>query len=117
MRAEAFDMNVHRLRSVHQRSGGERIAVELVTLEKLLAESDFISMHTALSPATQKMINAQSIAKMKKGGADRERGARRADRRSGAGGSAEERAPGWRGAGRFCGRAAEEFAADGAYRM
>jgi D-3-phosphoglycerate dehydrogenase len=42
------------------------LQVELVSLEKLLVESDFVSMHTALSPATQKMINAKSIEKMKK---------------------------------------------------
>jgi D-3-phosphoglycerate dehydrogenase len=38
-----------------------------VPLEKLLAESDFVSLHTALSPATQNLINAATIAKMKKG--------------------------------------------------
>jgi D-3-phosphoglycerate dehydrogenase / 2-oxoglutarate reductase len=32
-----------------------------------LAESDVISLHTAVSPLTQNMINAQSIAMMKKG--------------------------------------------------
>ncbi len=36
-------------------------------LEKLLAESDFVSLHTALSPATQNLINAATIQKMKKG--------------------------------------------------
>jgi D-3-phosphoglycerate dehydrogenase len=38
-----------------------------VPLEKLLAESDFVSLHTALSPATQNLINAASIEKMKPG--------------------------------------------------
>ena len=33
----------------------------------MLAESDFISLHTAVSPLTKNMINAQSIAMMKKG--------------------------------------------------
>ena len=36
-------------------------------MEKLFAESDFISLHTAVSPQTQGMINAATLAKMKKG--------------------------------------------------
>jgi D-3-phosphoglycerate dehydrogenase len=43
------------------------VQVELVPLEKLLAESDFISLHTALSPATQNLINRATLAQMKKG--------------------------------------------------
>src|SRR2546425_6594249 len=43
------------------------MSVELVALEKLLAESDFVSLHTALSPATQNLISARTIQKMKKG--------------------------------------------------
>jgi D-3-phosphoglycerate dehydrogenase / 2-oxoglutarate reductase len=39
----------------------------LVTLEELLEQSDFISLHTAVSPLTKNMINAQSIGMMKKG--------------------------------------------------
>jgi D-3-phosphoglycerate dehydrogenase len=41
--------------------------VELVPLEQLLAESDFVSLHTAVSPATQNLINAKTLAQMKKG--------------------------------------------------
>jgi len=41
--------------------------VELVPLPELLARSDFISLHAALSAATEKLINAESIAKMKRG--------------------------------------------------
>src|SRR5260221_9471857 len=33
---------------------------------RMLAERDFISLHSALSPATQNVINAVAIAKMKK---------------------------------------------------
>jgi D-3-phosphoglycerate dehydrogenase len=32
-----------------------------------LAQSDFVSLHTALSPATQNLINAATLAQMKKG--------------------------------------------------
>src|SRR6516225_9156053 len=36
-------------------------------MEQLLEESDFISLHMAVSPLTLNMINAQAIAMMKKG--------------------------------------------------
>ncbi|HVO58274.1 MAG TPA: phosphoglycerate dehydrogenase [Dongiaceae bacterium] len=65
-RAEAFDMKVLAYDPYISEAAAKELQVELVSLERLLAESDFISLHTALSPATQNMINAQSIAKMKK---------------------------------------------------
>src|SRR5712692_1511749 len=65
-RAEAFDMRVLAYDPYISEAAAKELQVGLVTLDKLLAESDFISMHSALSPATQKMINAESIQKMKK---------------------------------------------------
>ena len=41
--------------------------VELVSLDELLRNSDVISLHTSLSPATEKMFDAAAIAKMKRG--------------------------------------------------
>ena len=41
--------------------------VEYVDLDTLLAQSDFVSLHVPMTPATAKMINAESIAKMKDG--------------------------------------------------
>ena len=41
--------------------------VELVELAALLAQSDYVSLHTALSPATERMLNAKTIAQMKRG--------------------------------------------------
>ncbi len=41
--------------------------VELVPLAGLLAQSDFVSLHASLSPATEKMINRDSLAQMKRG--------------------------------------------------
>ena len=66
-RAEAFDMRVLAYDPFISEAAARELSVELVTLERLLAESDFISLHTAVVPQTQNMINAQSIAKMKKG--------------------------------------------------
>lgn len=41
--------------------------VELVDLDTLLARSDYITIHTPLTRETEKMINAETIAKMKDG--------------------------------------------------
>jgi D-3-phosphoglycerate dehydrogenase / 2-oxoglutarate reductase len=67
VRAEAFDMRVIGYDPYISEAAAREMQVELVPLEKLLVESDFISLHTAVSPATQGMINAKSIAQMKKG--------------------------------------------------
>src|SRR5258708_16058113 len=48
-------------------AAAREFSVELVPLEKLYAESDFISLHTAVSPQTKDMINAATITRMKKG--------------------------------------------------
>src|ERR1700693_4171592 len=67
LRAEAFDMRVLGYDPYISETAAKEFSVELVPLERLLAESDFVSLHTALSPATQNLINAQTLAKMKKG--------------------------------------------------
>ena len=67
VRAEAFDMRVLAYDPYISEAAAREVSVELVPLEKLLAESDFVSLHTALSPATQNLINAGSIEKMKTG--------------------------------------------------
>ena len=43
------------------------IGVEKVDMEGLLARADFISLHTPLTDATRGIINADAIAKMRKG--------------------------------------------------
>lgn len=66
-RAEAFDMRVIAYDPYISEAAAKELQVEIVPLEKLYAESDFISLHTALSPATTNMICSASIEKMKKG--------------------------------------------------
>src|SRR5438309_10726340 len=66
-RAEAFDMRVVAYDPFISEAAARELSVELVPLDQLLAECDFISLHTAVSPQTRDMINALSIAKMKKG--------------------------------------------------
>jgi D-3-phosphoglycerate dehydrogenase len=43
------------------------LQVELVDLKTLYANSDYITLHMALTPETDKMLNADAFAKMKKG--------------------------------------------------
>jgi len=43
------------------------VAVEWTTLERVFAEADVISLHCPLTPQTEKMINAESLGRMKAG--------------------------------------------------
>src|SRR5580700_2419370 len=61
IRADAFDMRVLGYDPYISEAAAREVQVELVPLEKLLAESDFVSLHTALSPATQNLINAAAL--------------------------------------------------------
>ncbi|MBK6733535.1 MAG: hypothetical protein IPG61_05515 [bacterium] len=45
----------------------KEIGVKQVTLDELYAAADFITYHVAMNPATKGMLNAEAIAKMKKG--------------------------------------------------
>ncbi|PYU02849.1 MAG: hypothetical protein DMG33_18030 [Acidobacteria bacterium] len=60
MRVLAFDPYI-------SEAAAREAEVELAPLERLLAESDFVSLHAALSPATQNMINSATLAQMKRG--------------------------------------------------
>jgi glycerate dehydrogenase len=53
-------------RSPHEHEEGRAIA-EYVGIDRLLTESDVISLHCPLFPATQGIINSNTIAKMKDG--------------------------------------------------
>ncbi len=63
--AKAFDMQVLAY-SRTQCEEGLALA-EYVDLDTLLAQSDILSLHCPQTPATEKIINAQNIAKMKDG--------------------------------------------------
>ena len=66
-RAKAFDMNVLAFDPYISEAAAKELGVELAPMEKLLAESDVLSLHTAVSPQTKNMINVETITKMKKG--------------------------------------------------
>uniref|UniRef100_A0A453D7H0 S-adenosyl-L-homocysteine hydrolase NAD binding domain-containing protein n=1 Tax=Aegilops tauschii subsp. strangulata TaxID=200361 RepID=A0A453D7H0_AEGTS len=43
------------------------IGVDLVSMEEAMTTADFISLHMPLTPSTNKMLNDEAFAKMKKG--------------------------------------------------
>src|SRR5207302_7733755 len=67
VRAQAFDLRVLAYDPFISEAAAREMSVDLVPLEQLLSESDFVFLHTALSPATQNLISAENIRKMKNG--------------------------------------------------
>jgi len=66
-RAHAFGMRVLAYDPYVTPAAAREVDVDLVPLNELLERSDVVSLHTALSPATEKIMNAAAIAQMKKG--------------------------------------------------
>lgn len=66
-RAQAFGMDILAYDPFVSEEVGREMNVLLVNLDELLAQSDYISLHTTATPETEKMINAETIAKMKDG--------------------------------------------------
>jgi D-3-phosphoglycerate dehydrogenase len=67
LRARNFGMRILAADPYVNSKQAEDLGVILVDLPRLLAESDYITLHVALTPETNKMINRDSIAKMKPG--------------------------------------------------
>ncbi|MCL4803146.1 MAG: phosphoglycerate dehydrogenase [Anaerolineae bacterium] len=66
-RAKAFGMEVLAYDPVILEEAARDMGVLLVELDELLAKSDYITLHAALVPATNKLINATTISQMKDG--------------------------------------------------
>ena len=66
-RARALEMNVLAFDPYVTPAAARELEVALIPFEDLLKRSDVISLHTALSPATEKMIDAAALGQMKKG--------------------------------------------------
>jgi D-3-phosphoglycerate dehydrogenase / 2-oxoglutarate reductase len=66
-RTRALEMKVLAYDPYLTESAAREAGVALVPLDELFAQSDYISLHTAFVPETERIINAQSLAKMKKG--------------------------------------------------
>ncbi|MCC6415339.1 MAG: phosphoglycerate dehydrogenase, partial [Opitutaceae bacterium] len=66
-RAQAFGMRVVAYDPYLAPSRAKAMQVEGMTLDQLLAESDYITVHMPLTEATQHMIDEAALAKCKKG--------------------------------------------------
>src|SRR5271154_659977 len=66
-RARAMEMKVVAYDPYVTPAAAREVEVGLLPLDELLAQADFVSLHTSLSAATEKMIGAEVIGKMKKG--------------------------------------------------
>jgi D-3-phosphoglycerate dehydrogenase / 2-oxoglutarate reductase len=67
VRASAFGMRVVAYETFPDTQFVERYDVKLLDFESLLAESDFVSLHTPMSTETQGLINRRAIEQMKPG--------------------------------------------------
>jgi len=66
-RARPFEMRIVAFDPYVNPQTAKDLGIELAPLNKVYAESDYLSMHVALTPETQGMINDSAIAKMKQG--------------------------------------------------
>ena len=66
-RAQGFGMDVVAYDPFASEEVARELGVTLVDLEDLLSGSDYITLHTVVSPETRGMINAQTLAQMKDG--------------------------------------------------
>lgn len=67
MRAKGFAMRVIAVDPYVNPQVAADTGIEMVTLEQLYRESDYISLHTALTAETKAMIDHEAIARMKEG--------------------------------------------------
>ena len=66
-RAMAFGMRIVAFDPFVSDEMARRMNIELVDLDTLLATADFVTLHVAKTPETVGMINAESLARAKKG--------------------------------------------------
>ncbi|MDJ0754042.1 MAG: phosphoglycerate dehydrogenase [Ardenticatenaceae bacterium] len=66
-RAQAFGMTVIAYDPYISEAVGREHNVELFDLDDLLAQTDILTLHTVVSPETTRMINRETIGKMKDG--------------------------------------------------
>jgi D-3-phosphoglycerate dehydrogenase len=66
-RARGLRMNVIGFDPVLTADAARKIGVELVTLDEVFRRSDFITVHTPLTPETKNLVGAEAFRKMKDG--------------------------------------------------
>jgi len=67
LRCQSFGMEVIAYDPYLSDEVAHELKIKPVELPELLAQSHFITLHAALTPQTEKLINAEAIAQMKKG--------------------------------------------------
>jgi len=67
LRAQAFEMRVIAYEPFPDRDFCARHGIELVDFDKLLEMSDWLSLHLPATPQSRHIINADSLARMKRG--------------------------------------------------
>jgi len=66
-RAKGFDMRVLAYDEIPNPQAAKDLGVELTTLDELVPQCDYITLHVPKTPSTTKMFDAVRIARMKKG--------------------------------------------------
>lgn len=66
-RALGFDMKILAYDVVKDESLAQKLGVTYLSLDEILAESDFLSIHVPLSPLTHQMIGERELGLMKRG--------------------------------------------------
>jgi len=66
-RARAFQMRIIAHDPYVMTELAKDIGVELVTLDQLFAQSDYLTLHVSLTPETRDFLNEEAFAKMKQG--------------------------------------------------
>ena len=64
-RARGFGMRILAFDPVQDEAFAQEVGAEYVPLERLLAESDFVTLHVALTPETRHLIGADELRRMK----------------------------------------------------
>jgi len=66
-RARAFEMNVISYDPYTTGEKAKKMGVELVSLDELLTEADFLTIHMPLTDETKHLLNGETLSKVKKG--------------------------------------------------
>lgn len=66
-RAKPFEMRILGHDPYVSSQNARDLGIELMPLEQLYAESDYITLHVALTPETDHMLNSEAFSKMKAG--------------------------------------------------
>jgi glyoxylate reductase len=65
-RAKGFGMKMQYYDVTRNPQAEEELGIQYADLNKVLAESDFITLHTSLTPQTHHLVNAKQFEKMKR---------------------------------------------------